>query len=171
MSDITTTWDIASGMGDWSLDISQTSFWTDESGNSILDQNGQPIDAFFVPGQGLIAGGDLVTAVLISLFTDATAGSDDVIPDGSGDPRGWWGGPIGSKLWLRERSKQIATVLVLVKNDIEQALAWMITDGIVANIEVTTEWTRPGMLGAQVILKRSDGARAALAFSKLWESL
>lgn len=171
MSDITTTWDVASGTGDWSLDITQSSFWTDENGNSILDDRGQPIDAFFVQGEGLVSGSDLVTSVLISLFTDAQAGTDDVISDGSGDPRGWWGGAIGSKLWLRERSKQTATVLALVKNDIEQALAWMITDGIVAAIEVTTEWTRPGMLGALVVLKRSDGARAAMNFSRLWESI
>lgn len=171
MTDITTTWDIPSGTGDWSLDISQSSIWTDESGNSILDQNGKPIDSIFVPGEGLVAGGDLVTAVLISLFTDAQAGDDDVIPDLSDDPRGWWGGAIGSKLWLRERSKQIPSVLALVKNDIETALAWMITDEIVAAIEVTTEFTRPGMLGAQVILRRSDGARRAIAFSRLWESI
>lgn len=170
MADIATTWSIPDGMGDWSLSVPSTDFWTDESGNSILDQTGSPIDAFFTAGSGIVAGADLVTAVLISLFTDATADPDDVVLDGSGDPRGWWGGAIGSKLWLRARSKQTASVLALVKNDIEQALAWLIEDGVVAAVNVTTEWTRPGMLGAQVVLKRTDGARAALKFSRLWES-
>jgi phage gp46-like protein len=170
MTDIATTWRVADGIGDWSLDPTHSSFWTDESGNSIVDHNGQPIDAIFVPGEGLVSGSDLITAILISLFTDAAADPGDIIPDGSGNPRGWWGGAIGSKLWLRERSKQTATTLALVKNDIEQALDWMVADGVIAGIEVMTEWTRPGMLGAEVILKRTDGARTALKFSKLWES-
>lgn len=171
MTDITTSWDIPSGMGDWVLSPPSLSLWTDESGNSILDQNGQPIDVNFTAGEGLVSGADLVTAVLISLFTDATADQDDVIPDNSGDPRGWWGGIIGSKLWLRERSKQTAITLALVKNDIEQALQWMIDDSVVAAIDVLTEWSRPGMLGAQVTLRRASGTRMALRFSRLWEAL
>ena len=41
-------------------------------------------------GAQLQSGGDLTTAVLISLFTDRQARSDDVIPDGTTDQRGWW---------------------------------------------------------------------------------
>ena len=171
MTDITTTWSADDGTGDWSLDISQTSFWTDENGNSILDEAGQPIDSIFVAGEGLVSGSDLITSLLISLFSDASADFDDAIPDGSGDPRGWWGGVIGSKLWLRERSKQTSTTLALVKNDIERALAWMVDDGVVASIDVTTEWTQPGTLGARVLLNRVDGARVAVKFTNLWEGI
>lgn len=171
MTDITTLWNVGAGTGDWSISAASASLWTDQNGNSITDQSGQAIDVSFTPGQGLLAGSDLVTAVLISLFTDATAAADDTMPDGSGDPRGWWAGPIGSKLWLRTRMKATATVPALVKNDIEQALSWLIEDGVVASVDVTTEWTRPGMLGGQIVLRRTDGAKAALNFSRLWESM
>lgn len=171
MTDIATVWNVGAGAGDWQISVPSALIWTDELGNSILDELGHPIDAIFTAGEGLIAGPDLVTAVLISLFTDATADPDDVIPDGSGDPRGWWAGPIGSKLWLRARSKQTDVVLALVKSDIEQALAWMVEDQVVARVDVATEWSRPGMLGAQVTLRRADGARAAIKFSRLWENI
>jgi phage gp46-like protein len=171
MSDIATSWDIGTGTGDWILSAASASFWTDEDGNSIVDGSGQPVDFFFTAGEGLEAGGDLMTALFISLFTDAVAAPDDIIPDGSGDPRGWWGGPIGSKLWLRSRMKALPVVPALVKNDIEQALAWLVDDGVVAKVDVTTEWTRPGMLGGQIVLLRADGAHAALNFSRLWENL
>ncbi len=108
--------------------------------------------------------------MLISLFTDAEAGVDDAILDGSADPRGWWGGPIGSKIWLRTRSKATPLVLALVKNDIEQALAWLIEDDVAAMIDVETEWTRPGLLGARVVIRRVDGTRRALAFGRVWEN-
>lgn len=44
-----------------------------------------------VTHNGLSRDEGLVTQVLICLFTDARADDDDVIPDGSGDPRGWPG--------------------------------------------------------------------------------
>jgi phage gp46-like protein len=142
MSDITTLWKPELGVGDWA-----------------------------VVTPDLLSGDDLLTAVVISLFSDAEAGPDDVIPDGSDNPRGWWAGPIGSRIWLRARSKQLATVPALVKRDIADALAWMIEDGVAAAIDVTAEWTKPGLLGAEVTIRRIDGTRAALRFSNLWEAI
>src|SRR4051812_18257550 len=124
--DIATLWDTATGAGDWVLDPGSSTIWTDENGNSIVDENGQPVSSEFIAGSGLVSGCDLVTAVLISLFTDAAADTDDAIPDGSGDPRGWWAGAIGSKLWLRQREKATQTLLALVRDDCERALAWMV---------------------------------------------
>jgi phage gp46-like protein len=120
--------------------------------------------------------GDLETAVLISVFTDRTAGDDDVIPDASGDPRGWWGDldadrPIGSKLWLRLRSKQTDTVLALVRNDIADALAWLIDDGVAAAVDVTAEWTRPGMLGARIVIHRASGTTASFRYDWAWKEI
>lgn len=143
MSDIATVWQVDAGAGDW-----------------VAADAGD-----------LFAGDELLTAVLISLFTDAEAGPDDEAPDRSGDPRGWWAGPIGSRLWLRMRSKQVDVTLALAKANIADALAWLIEDGVAAAIDVTTEWTRPGMLGAEVVIRRTDGTRAAVRFSSLWESI
>lgn len=169
MPDIATRWDADSGTGDWTIDAAVQLVWIDEHGNSIRDEHGEAIGASFSPGKGLVTGADLQTAALISLFTDAEAGPDDVIPDGTTDPRGWWAGPIGSKLWLRSRSKATATLPALIKDDIEQALAWMIDDQVVAAIDVAVEYATTAMITAQVLFRRSNGARAALRFSRLWE--
>lgn len=169
MADIVTAWDSINGVGDWLLSAANQVIWTDQNGNSIVDQNGAPIDSIFTAGQGLIVGDDLMTAVLISLFTDAEAGPDDPLPDPSGDPRGWWGGPIGSKLWLRMRSKVLPATLAIVKQDLADALVWLIEGNIAARVDVETQWVRSGVLGAIVAIYRTDGTRRALAFARVWE--
>lgn len=143
MTDILTSWDAASGHGDWLFDPDQAA----------------------LPGSS-----ELATAVLISLFSDATASGDDALPDPDGGKRGWWGGAIGSKLWLRQRAKQTPTLLAQVKGDIEAALAWMIADGLAGSIDVTTEYTRPGMLGASVVIHRANGTDLSLRFANFWDA-
>ncbi len=171
MADIATIWNPSTGTGDWQLSTPSWPLWTDENGNSIYDEQGRAEGNPFIAGDGLVSGADLYTAVLISLFTDAQADPDDIIPDGTTNPRGWWAGSIGSKLWLRARSKATPTTLALVKADIEQALQWLIDDDVVASVDVTTEWTMPTLLGARVVLSRQDGSKIAVAFSRLWESV
>ena len=171
MGDLTTRWNTSAGIGDWATSIAQSVIWTDETGRSIVDQNGQPVAAIFTPGYGLVTGEDLLTAVLISLFTDAQADPDDTIPDGTDNPRGWWGGVIGSKLWLRLRSKALPATSALVKHDIEQALAWLVSDGVAAAVEVSTEWIARTALGVRIVIRRNDGTIRALAFSNLWETI
>lgn len=145
MTDIATAWDIANNRGDWSL-----------------------------AGSQLQSGNDLQTAVLISLFTDRVAKPDDVIPDGSSDPRGWWGDgadaqyPIGSRLWLISRAKQTPEVLGLARDIITEALQWLLDDGVAARVDVAAEFTRPGMLGIGVQIYKQDGSREALNFSYVW---
>lgn len=144
MPDIATVWDVANARGDW-----------------------------LMAGPSLQAGGDLATAVLISVFTDRTASPDDTLSDGSTDPRGWWGDqgqdfPIGSKVWLYARAKQTDETLQGVKDAIAESLAWMIADQVCARIEVFTEWTRPSLLGARVTLHRADGTTVSVEFSKVW---
>lgn len=170
MTDIATLWNVPAGSGDWSLSLAQSLIWTDERGNAIIDQWGQPVASSFTAGTGLTVGDDLLTAVLISLFSDAQADPDDMIADGTDDPRGWWGGAIGSKLWLRMRSKALPVTLALVKHDIEQALAWLINDGVAASVAVATQWVRRSVLGAQVTIRRTDGTTRALAFAQVWEN-
>ncbi len=81
----------------------------------------------------------LDTAIIISLFTDARASADDVLPGGPGsDPRGFWadsvapvvaGDVTGSKLWLLERSKRTPAVILDVQNYSAEALQWLVDDG------------------------------------------
>ena len=167
MTDIITSWDTQTGSGDWLFTPEYPMLWTDENGDPIVDENGGLINAVVAPT--LPSSHDLATGVLISLFSDALASDDDALPDQSGDRRGWWGGEIGSKLWLRQRSKQSDTLLQLVKDDIKSALAWMIEDSVAASIDVEAEFTRPGMLGTRVVIHRPDGTNVALRFANLWD--
>lgn len=111
-------------------------------------------------GAALMTGLDLQTAILISLFTDRMAAVDDVIPDGSNDPRGWWGdNSIGSRLWLLSRAKQTQATLQRAYDYIGESLQWLIDDGVVARFDVMCQWVRPSMLGTQIIAYKQDGTR------------
>lgn len=147
MPDITTFWDGASGRGDWALS-----------------------------GPDLQAGDDLATSVLLSLFTDRRADPDDQIPDGSSDPRGWWGDqgadvPIGSKLWLLDRSKKTEAVRLRAQNYIEDALQWLLGDGVAAAVTVATNWqNRPGQgfLAAQVTIVQPNTRTSIFNYQWAW---
>lgn len=147
MSDTTTIWDATNARGDWVLS-----------------------------GPALAAGNDLETAVLISIFTDRAISPDDVIPDGTTDPRGWWGDdgqdhPIGSRLWLLSRAKQTPETLARAKDYITEALQWLIADGIASSIDVKTEWTAPTLLGSLITINRTAGGQSAVQFSWAWNGL
>src|SRR5262249_44209057 len=139
---------------------------------------------------GLETDRDLETAVILSLFTDATAKPDDVIPDGSDDRRGWWGdtgavgdqdtppeGPLGSRLWLLGREKATEATRQRADQYAAEALRWLTADGVAARVDVRAEWLDPvgfppGTLGLRVRILRQDGtvydARYAWAWSQLF---
>jgi len=146
MSDIQTIWVTPQGRGDWSFS-----------------------------GTQLQSGSDLLTSVLISLFSDRVANADDAILDGSGDPRGWWGDdgqyPVGSRLWLLERAKQNQDTLGRARDYIAEALQWMIDDGVVLSFDILVEWTRASVLGMQIIARRQDGTSEALNFAWAWKGI
>ncbi|WP_233863473.1 phage GP46 family protein [Paraburkholderia adhaesiva] len=141
MPDITTVWDIGLMLGDWQLD-----------------------------GPALLAGNDLQTAVLISLFTDRVALPSDITPDG--DRRGWWGDdaryPIGSRLWLLGRVKGPLDVPQRAQDYAAEALQWMIDDGVVASFDITAQWINPDRLDLTVTANRADGSRVAMNFPQVW---
>jgi len=133
--DITISWDPATAHGDWDL-----------------------------ANADLATGDDLSTAILISVFSDAMAAPDDVIPDGTNDPRGWWGDefdpthPIGSKIWLLDRAKQTQDVLNRAFSYLSDALKWLIDDGVVGRFDITVQWVRESFLGAQIVAYAPGGA-------------
>lgn len=108
----------------------------------------------------------LMTAVLVSLFTDRRANDDDVIPDGTNDRRGSWqdqylevdGDLMGSRLWLLDREKELTDVLQRAQTYAEEALAWLMEDGIVRSVSVPTEWTRAGVIGMLIDIRLIDGS-------------
>lgn len=148
MTDIQTGWDRAAGGADW-----------------IFLPGIAPADA----SGTLSYGNDLATAALISIFTDAQADAGDIVPDGSTDRRGWWGGAIGSRLWLEMRGKALPDLPGRVEQAVSDCLQWMIDDGIAGVIEVAAAYADAGQLGLSVIIHRADGTRLALQFADLWQ--
>ena len=150
MTDIQTGWNFANGLADWIF----------LPGNDATDPTNQ-----------LSYGNDLATAVIISLFTDAQAGPDDVIPDGSTDPRGWWGGPIGSKIWIfTDRGKATDDLPGQVTAAASDALQWMIDDGVATSIDTAAAYTAPGQMMLTVTVHRGNGAALALQFANFWDA-
>lgn len=113
----------------------------------------------------LVEDNGLDTAVMLSLYIDRRAEPDDEIPDGTNDRRGWWGGRIGSRLWLLARAKEITDTLRDAKHYAEEALQWMIDAGAARAVAVTAEHIRTGVLGLLVVIEKPDGGR----YEKLWE--
>lgn len=133
MADATISWDDANRRGDWTL-----------------------------TGSALLTGNDLETSILISLFTDRMAAPDDVIPDGTGDPRGWWADddvPIGSRMWLLQRAKQIPQTLQRAYDYLAEALQWLVDDGVVARFDISVQWAQKSVLGAQIVAYKANGTQ------------
>ena len=145
-------------------------------------------DQAIARGDIAVSGGDLArddglrTAVLISLFTDALARPDDEIPDGTDDRRGWWGNlplagepadPIGSRLWLLARAKRTEETRRRAQTYAQDALAWMVADGVAAAVTVTAEWAgdRGDHLQLHIVIDRRSGGRTAReAFMVQWNA-
>jgi phage gp46-like protein len=133
----------------------------------------------------LVTSMTLLTPVLISLFTDARAADDDVLPDTQvEDRRGWWGDStntnlandsVGSRLWLLEREKNVDSVLKNAKTYIQEALQWMLDEGVAKSIDVIVEADAIGsaglvMLAYQISITKPDGTTEAFKFEREWEA-
>lgn len=125
-----------------------------------------------VIGTDLLSGNDLATAVFISLFSDAALPPDEVAPDGSDDPRGWWASdkayPLGSLIWTLLRAKRTQDTLAQAQGFAVAALQWVIDDGVAAAVDVAVEWATPTQLSMQVTLRRNDGTSSKLKYAWAW---
>ena len=127
----------------------------------------------------LAADNGLETAVILSLFSDARALDDDILPAGQTDRRGWWGDayPVvegdshGSRLWLLRRSKQLQQALTDAKQIAEEALAWLVTDGAASSVAVETFIARDEVMGMIVQIFRPDGTAVPIRFETLWDAM
>lgn len=96
-------------------------------------------------------GNEVLTNIIVSLFTDARASNDDILPDGATDKRGWWGDSfrdkkIGSRLWLLSREKQLSSVLKRAQEYAEESLAWMIKARLIKSVSVVATNPSNGVL-------------------------
>ena len=122
----------------------------------------------------------LVRAVIISLFTWRRAHDDDVLPNTGMSRMGWWGDSfppvandrIGSRLWLLARSKLTDSTAQQAQDYVEEALQWLIDDGVAARVDVSA--TRRGISTLALtctVVNRSGAVMARLQFANLWNFL
>ncbi|MBK5075082.1 phage GP46 family protein [Budviciaceae bacterium CWB-B4] len=145
ISDITTVWDVEKSIGDW--------MQSDALGGELLN------------------GHDLETAILISLFTDGLAKSDDLLDDS--DRRGWWGDldmefPIGSRLWLLRRQKLTTKVAIKAEDYAKEALQWLVKDGAVSSISVDSQIIYPSTLNLIITYQQPGKNQSSVKFSWVW---
>lgn len=104
---------------------------------------------------------NLSRAVVISLFTWRRADNNDDYDLELGK-KGWWGDSfpqvtndkIGSKLWMLLRQKITDETISRAQEYTEQALQWLIDDGVVTSVSSSVERDQdnPNRLNLQVIL-------------------
>lgn len=105
----------------------------------------------------------LLRAAVISLLTWRRAEPSDPVDDA--ERQGWWGDSypsepndlIGSRLWLLRRRSLTAQTLRDAQRYCEEALQWMVDDGLVTVLQVRIVRTGTGQLTAHVQLHRPDG--------------
>lgn len=143
MSDIKTVWHSDTGQGDWQ----------EASGD-------------------LTSGDDLQSSILISLFTDRQARADDEY-DGT-DRKGWWGDTgadyaIGSRLWLLRRQRLSTAVAASAVSYAKEALQWLIDDGVVKSLNITTQIVYPRRLNMVITYQKPDLTSSNLKYYWVWE--
>jgi phage gp46-like protein len=104
------------------------------------------------------------------------AASDDVLPDNTGDRRGWWGDegqdiPIGSRLWLLARSKLTQQVANDAVTYAQEALAWLVSDGVASSTTTTATIVASNQLRLVVAINRGNDSSLSLNFAWAWQEI
>ena len=123
-----------------------------------------------IEGGELLGDDGLMTAVTVSLFSDRLAREDDPLPESMpgrvGDRRGWWGdlvrldgraNPIGSRLWLLNREKELQETVNRAAEYATEGLAWLKALG--GDFSVAASDERPGRLRLNIEVKALGPAR------------
>lgn len=111
---------------------------------------------FVIENQGLKSEIGLKSAILISLLTDARAMPEDNIS--SSDLRGWWGdslepesASLGSRLWTL-RGRPITAIMAKAQSFAQEALNWLLEDGVASKIEIKTYRHQTEALGFAITI-------------------
>ena len=144
--------------------------------NNILEGDFCFEDDDFIMDDGL------QTSVLLSLFIDKKSEPNDELPNGNNnDLRGWFGELLtgvendrwGSYLWKLERSKTTNEVLIRAKNYAEEALQWLIDDGIASSVTVIPEritQSSGDILLLNIDIFKPNGDVEEFRFDALWSN-
>lgn len=117
------------------------------------------------------------TAIIISLFSDRRARDDDLLPDTSGDKRGWFADGllddndmIGSRRWLLHRSKLTNDNMRKLEEYDTEGLKWMIDDGVVSDISIVVERVDMEHISETIIITRPEGSPQTFKYFFNWEA-
>lgn len=122
----------------------------------------------------------LETAVVLSLFSDRVANDDDVLPDDTGDRRGWWAETgvsipdhMGSRLWLFSREKRTEAVRRRLDQATRECLAWLVRDRVARKVDVSVEYPRgtTDRVDIAVVVWKADGRRIDFRYELVWQEL
>ena len=119
----------------------------------------------------------LQTAILISLFTNKRAGKDIALPLGQDNRQGWVGAAFtrdalgedwGSLLWTIYISKSTTQILERARFYAQEALAWLVRDGLAERVLVDAEWH--GKLSQRLALRVQlyQGVNQKPIYDVLW---
>lgn len=118
----------------------------------------------------------LRTAVIISLFTDRRVETDELSPEDK-SRRGWFGDLyadpvgdlIGSRLWLLKRAKASDETRNLAEDYAQEALQWLIDDGVADSIDVSAAFDKNKALALTCIITKPNGDALPFQFESFWE--
>lgn len=118
---------------------------------------------------GDLDAGDVVRDLIVfSLFTWARAKPDDKVPAG-GSRQGFFADPsFGSRLWLLQRRAVTTEALADARAYAAEALAWLVTGGILARVDVVAEKVDQG-IALDITFARPDAPDETVRFDRLWE--
>jgi phage gp46-like protein len=115
-------------------------------------------------GADLAAEDTLASTVLTSLLCDRLAQGYEITT--GQDQRGWWADAFtetphktGSRLWLLEREKQLPATVRRCQQYCQEALQWLVDDGLASAVSVTAFVPRTGWLVALIKVTVNNQAR------------
>lgn len=137
--------------------------WNNETGRGDIE----------ITSAGLRQDDGLETLVLQVLFTDARADDSDILPDGTGDKRGWIGDTFadqswGSKLWLLDREKLTTDVRNKAVTYAQTALDTHLKPYYASKIVVTGTIPTFQMLQLDIAMTRPDGTKTTMTINQRW---
>ena len=118
---------------------------------------------------GIGEGDEILTALIVSLFTDRLADEGEV-REGL-DRAGWWGDAfdddgdrIGSKLWILQTERDLPGAPARAERWAIEAIQWMVEDGIARSVRTSAVRVESGHLALAVSVLPTVGAERRYDF-------
>jgi phage gp46-like protein len=156
--------------------------------NNVFPEYSVAVDWLLLPDGTLDDTQALATAIIVALGTNALANDDDVLPDPDSINRcGWWGDldasliwngwPIGSKLWLLQRSKIVpssqgqASTLSLVNGYVRAAIQPFVDRKICSGFNVWSTRVDTQRIDTLIRIYRGPEREIELRYAVLWDAM